>query len=440
MSQLLHLLIVDRERAEALATMVGSRWLLPAISCPEHTRASPLAARWLAERGLSGHLVGQWLGRLSQANNAMDWLVVLDADPICTATPIQDLHWLSFEYLKSSPSLLDYQRWAVATATVGELPSVTGPFGSMTWCDRVQTWLESVAGPQCDSPLCYNVTPYEVTLRVSTGRGVGYFKGLSGDRIAEASITSRLSDQLPESFARTLAFERQADGSAWWLMAHCPGTTLATDLTLQRACLVGRALGRIQQHLIDRGVDLELPDADLASAATWALSLLSAHVSPETAGRCDTAIASARQTLNSAEFPRSWIPLDLDAGNVLIDGESVRFIDLDDSRVGVAPFALSTMLRRVGRQGRGAESPHWIDAVHRAYEESWIPPRDAGERWADLDVASILIDGHLGWQRLVQKTERGEVHGVIESAAPRTARRLARALGHGGAAAAQGSR
>ena len=139
-------------------------------------------------------------------------------------------------------------------------------------------------------------------------------------------------------------------------------------------------------------------------------------------------MARALHALSACELPRSWIPLDLDAGNVLIEDAMVRFIDLDDSRIGAASLAVSTFLRRASRRRAGADWPLWIEAVRRAYEKSWTPPLDLRTGWSDLDAASMLIDCHLGWQRLEQRIERGEVHGARELAAARTAQRLARAL------------
>src|SRR5947209_8513994 len=185
MQQLLHLLIVDRDRREGLATMCGSRWLLPIVRCPERMRAGPLAARWLAERGFNGHVVGQWLGRLTSTNDAMDWLVVVDVRETSRDATPPDTCWVSLAQLKSSASLLDYQQWAVEKAVQTDLPCVAGPFGSMTWFDRVREWLNVVAGPLTGPPLCYTATPYEVVLGIAAARGTVHFKGLTDDRAAE---------------------------------------------------------------------------------------------------------------------------------------------------------------------------------------------------------------------------------------------------------------
>jgi hypothetical protein len=441
MQQFLHILIVDRDRCEGLATVCGSGWLLPIVRCPERTRAGPLAAGWLAEHGLSGDVIGQWLGHLTPANDAMDWLMVVDARSPRESAAIQDLRWVPLEQLQSSASFLDYQQWALEKAIPRDVPMMAGPFGSMTWFDELRGWLEMAAGTLSGSPVFYKVTPHEVVLRITTARGAFYFKGLTGDRIVEAAITSWLSSELPDSFARTRAFESRADGSAWWLTEHCLGTTMAADFTRDRAALVATTLGRIQQQCRNRITALHVPDADLATAAASASALLRAHVASEVVDRCDAAIAGAQRTVSAADLPRGWVPLDLDGGNVLVDNESVRFIDLDDSRVGAVPLALSTFLRRAGRLQAGADWPQCIEVVHRAYEKCWTPHLELRERWPEVDVASLLIDCHLGWQRLLQNIERGEVHGVRELAATRTAQRLARALDTGGNAdAAHGIR
>jgi hypothetical protein len=430
MQQILHLLVVDRDHREGLATACGLRWLLPIVCCTERMRPGPLAANWLAERGISGDVIGQWLGHLTSRNDAMDWLVVVNARPTRGLATPPGLRWLPLQHLKSAASIIEYQTWALRKAMAGDVPSTTGPFGSMQSFDGVRDWVETIAGALSAPPVFYKIMPYEVVLGVSTASGRFYFKGLTGDRIAEAAITSVLSRELPDTFARTLALEQRADGSAWWLTEHCRGTTVAADLTCERMMLVAAALARIQQHLADR-TDLHVPGADLATAAAWARTLLGEHVSSETFDRCDAAIARAYQTVSTSDLPRSWIPLDLDPGNVLIEDAVVRFIDLDDSRVGAVPLAASTFLRRARRMRTGADWPLWTEAVHRAYEEAWAPPLELRKRWPDLDAASMMIDAHLGWQRLLQKIERHQVHGARELAAARTAQRLARALDNG---------
>src|SRR5437660_6431353 len=104
MQQCLHLLIVDRDRREALATRCGSRWLLPMLCGPERIRAGLLVSCWIAERGLGGAVIGQWLGRVSSTQQAMDWLVIVDARRSARAVAPPHTGWTPLECLKSSPS------------------------------------------------------------------------------------------------------------------------------------------------------------------------------------------------------------------------------------------------------------------------------------------------------------------------------------------------
>jgi hypothetical protein len=430
MQQFLHLLIVNRDRRQGLATLHGSRWLLPVVCCTERTRAGPLAVRWITEHGIAGHVVGQWLGRLSPANAAMDWLVILDSRTLRHSVAPPGMRWTPLEHLQSSGSLLDYQQWALRKAVPNDLPFVAGPFGSMTWLDGARDWLNVVVGPLTGSPICYKATPYEVVLGITNASGTAYLKGLTDDRVAEATLTSTLAGALPQSFARTLALERRADDSVLWLTAHCPGATLAADPTTDRTVRVVAALAQIQRHFSGRWTTrLGIPAVDLAAAEAWARALVIERADSKTVARCDASLTRVCRAVGSADLPHSWIPLDLDAGNVLVDDASVRFIDLDQSRVGAVPLALSTLLRRLTRVPAGSGSPPWIDAVRRAYEQSWTPCLELRERWSDLETASMLLESHLGWQQLSRKAERGEVHDVLDRAAANTAQRLARALG-----------
>jgi hypothetical protein len=438
MQQFLHLLIVDRDGRQGLAAVHGSRWLLPVIRSTERTRAGPLAVRWIAEHGLAGHVIGQWLGRLSPANNAMDWLVIVDARPARSGVAPPGMRWTPLERLQSSASLLDYQQWTLTKAVPDDLPRVAGPFGSMTWFDDVRAWLTVVAGLPIAPPICYKATPYEVVLGIETASGPVYFKGLSGDRVAEATLTSTLAGELPRSFARTLMLERRAD-SVWWLTAHCSGTTLAAGLTRERTLRAAANLARVQRHLSGLTMGCPVLEGHLTAAAAWGRALLLARSDAAAVDSYDEALARIDRTVNDADLPRSWIPLDLDAGNVLIDDESVRFIDLDRSYVGSVPLALSTLLRRLRRAD--SVCPLWVDAVHHAYERSWTPCLALRERWPDFETASLLLECHMGWRQLQQKSERGEVSGALDLAASHAAQRLARAFdGRGDTGSTQGSR
>jgi hypothetical protein len=439
MQQLLHLLIVNPDRRECLAALHSQRWLLPIASCTERARAGPLIARWLAEHGLPGQVIGQWLGRVSAANDAMDWLVIVDARGVRSDPAPAGMYWTPFEELQSSDSLLDYQQWALRKAVLHDLPSVPGPFGSMTWLDEVRDWLNVVAGPLTGPPICYKATPYEVVLGIAAASGTVYFKGLAEDRVAESTLTSTLANELPDSFAPTLALEQRAGGAAWWVTANCAGTTLAADPTRERAALVAVNLARTQRHLSSRTAGLTIIDAGLSGAAAWGSGLLAAHSDADSGDGHDAALARVCRTVNDADLPHSWIPLDLDPGNVLIDDEAVRFIDLDRSRVGAAPLSLSLLLRRLRRIRSDSASPQWVE-VMRAYEQPWTPHLDLREAWSDLEMASVLVESHLSWQELCRKAARGEVYGALDLAATRAAQMLARALdGRRGGGSAHGS-
>src|SRR2546425_11480865 len=107
MRQYLHLLVVDRRRRTALTAVYGARWLLPMVSGAERARAAPLALGWAADHGVTGDVVGQWLGRVTPDGAAVDWLIVIVSDEARSALP--GASWTPLGVLRSSPSLLDYQ-------------------------------------------------------------------------------------------------------------------------------------------------------------------------------------------------------------------------------------------------------------------------------------------------------------------------------------------
>jgi hypothetical protein len=403
MQQMLHLLIVDRDRRAALTATYGSRWLLPVVTCAERARAAPLAARWAEERGAPGDVAGQWLGRVTEAG--IDWLVAVAARPQ-HMTPPPPLEWTPLDALSSRMSLLDYQQWAIARAVQGDaLPSVSGPFGNLSWSEDVRTWIGGAAESAVSSLTPYRVGAYEVVLGADCVPGRVYFKGLVEERAAEARLTQALAAAAPDSFARTLALERQPDGCAWWLTAACPGRPGGDP---HRAA---QALARVQQRTRTAGHrSLALRALDLEAAARWAGDLLGDSRSGAIVRRrCAQALR--------ADVPAAWIPMDLDPANILVDaGHRVRFIDVDDSFLGPAPLAMATLARR-------SADP----TLYRTYERSWSPPL-ARLDWQDFEVAASVVESWLGWTRLRRNIERGEVFAPLDLVEARVRTRLARCV------------
>ena len=422
MQQLLHLLIVDPARREACVTWHGRHWLLPILRCDERARATCSISRWMAEQGVAADVIGQWLGRLSPDGNSIEWLVVVRASREASAQ--SPLCWAALESLQSSPPVVQYQSWAVERVTSGPtLPSVPGPFGTLTWMDDVCTWAcGALATTSIGAVTPLRACAHEAVLALRTDRGPVYFKGLAPERGLEARTTDALSCLEPESFARTLATETRPDGSMWWLTAACPGQSLNEDLTGERAGLVAAACARIQQRV---GTDSQaagmLPHIDIASAVEWALELLKWAGPRDTGNVSGKAIEAARDEVTRAGVPLSWIAMDLDPGNVLVDHDGgVRFIDLDDSFLGPAPLALATFARRIARAAGMKPGP-----MYREYERAWSPAL-TGIGWAGFEIVSAVLEAHLGWKRVVLNTERGEVSGVLEVARSTVAQRLAR--------------
>jgi hypothetical protein len=403
MQQLLHLLIVDRGRGAALAARHGSRWLLPVISCGEMVRTAPLVARWCAERGVASDVAGQWLGRVGR--NATDWLMAIPARNGCPAVDAT-LEWIPLAALSSSASVLDYQTWALATALArGALPSVAGPFGHLGWPEEVRTWIGESVGSAPSAWTPYRVGAHEVVLGAETACGRVYFKGLTAGCAVEARLTQVLAELAPDSFARTLALERRDDGSGWWLMAGCPGQS-GKDLQL-----AAQALARIQQRVMAaHHGPLPLQAVDVEAAVEWAGELFGDSA-------CGAVVRRQCAKAMRAEVHQTWIPMDLDPTNVLVDGDgAVRFIDVDDSFVGPAPLAMAILSQRCGGQ-----------ALYHAYEQSWSPPLTRVD-WPAFEVAAKVIESWLGWRRLERNIERGEVHAALDPLAARVRARLDRAI------------
>jgi hypothetical protein len=402
MEQTLHLLILDHDRRAALAATCGSKWLLPVVTCGERTRALPLIARWLTQRGVHGDVAGQWLGCVTGL--AIDWLVAIATKTGFTTDDA--LEWMPFESFASSAPVLEYQQWAIArTLARGARPSINGPFGNLSWPGEVREWIGRAVGSRVSSLTPYRAGAHEVVIGADFAHGRVYFKGLAEERAIEARVTQALAAVEPASFARTLALEHRADGSVFWLTAACPGRSGGP------AHRIAQALARIQQRVLATSASRELRRLDLEAAARWASALLGDSPSSETVrGHC--------AQVSGADVPATWIPMDLDPTNVLTDeGGRVCFIDVDDSFHGPAPLAMATLAQRCGDR-----------TVYRTYERSWSPPRREVD-WDAFETAATVIHSWLGWTRLERNVARGEVFVDRDLAAARMRARLARAIG-----------
>ena len=405
MRHTLHLLAIDRHRDEALVSWLGSRWLLPMLSCDERVRAGPFVKRWAACRGILGEPIGQWLGRMG-SESSIDWLVVMAADRSANVQP--PLAWAPCDGLASQPALVDYQAWALARTRVGgSHVHVPGPFGTLEWFDDVLAWVMAVTGSDRSGPITgYRLSSHEVVFGLDTHRGRFYFKGLAGERCREPRITAAMAKVAPDSFAATVASERRGDAE-WWLTAACEGRPIHGE----QLDLAATALARLQQQTMSAAAALrELPTFDLRGVLEWVGELPVSFEVATTLRRCVEEVAAA-------DVPHTWIPMDLDPGNVLLNaGGGVRFIDLDDSFIGSAPLAMAVLARRCGI-GDGLQS----------YLDAWRPPIERVP-WRAFENASALMEAWLGWQRLELNIRRGEMAGALERATASLAARLTRVV------------
>lgn len=430
MKQVLHLLVVDRDRRTALAAWHGGRWILPIVCCHERARAGIVVKRWLGQQGLTGDVAGQWVGRLAATGDAIDWLMIvrsrMHSQPVASASLI----WRSIESHSASASWIAYQQWAVdRVASSADIAGVPGPFGTLTWPDVVTAWVvEACRVRWVGEAIPYRVTAHEVVVGFDTCRGRVFFKGLTGARSREARATMALAVLAPTCFAGTLALERRADGSVWWLTDACRGTPLSQCLSPAAVERTAAAYADVQQLTLESAVPLET--LDVSTALEWCTTLLQQHCSGDIARPCSSALEGACADVATAAAPHAWIALDLDPANVLLDGlRGVRFIDLDDSFAGPAPLAVATLARRTRRIAVTGEAGLLADRIYQAYEGIW-PRMDLSRcPWRTYEIVSALVDAYLGWGCVVANTERHEVYGAIDAARARLAERLVRAAG-----------
>jgi hypothetical protein len=394
MTQTLHLLILNRDRSAALARSFEARSLLPMIVCDERMRGSMAASRWLSTSGINGTVIGQWLGRAGRSGDTVDWLVVVSSSG-GDAAPT-GLRWQSLK-MGDSIWMCDYQRWAIErTGVVAGSPATTGPFGNVDWLKAVTSWVEAETAAAVRDVVPYKTTSYEVVLRLSTCHGDVFFKGLSSARASEAHLTSALGAICPAHFAQTLALDVRPDGTAWWLTGACPGASLSSTPTPESVARVATAYTAVQKHIAACGlsrISPWCPVLEIEEPMSCIGELIGAK---DIAHRCRDRLQSACEAMSDPRIDISWIPLDIAPSNILLHGDAVRFIDLDESFMGPAPLALAMLARRLGaNRGRGP-----------------------------CEVIASVLEAWLGWRRVRAMTAREEVVGVPDIARHRLATRL----------------
>jgi hypothetical protein len=437
MQPFLHLVIVDTNCRAALVTRFGQRWMWPVLAVDERVRSGPVIADWLLARGLRGEPLGQWLGRLSAAQNALDWLIIVRvAKDVLTVS--SGLCPMPTEELVGATALIEYQGWASERAGLPHgIPSVPGPFGDLRWFADVARWVAAAVGSATVSSsldvVWHRLGAYEVVLEWRDANRRWFFKGLDRDRAAEANVTGAMSRLLPDSFARTVALESRPGGSVWWLMEACPGVSLAERFSSEGARSVARAYADVQQRaraVVLRADGIEMPSLELESLAGWVRSMFESAAAPETVDAVSSAVATACANVSRVDVPASWLAPDLDPTNVVLDGDNVRFIDLDDAMVGPAPLGMATFVRRCEsalrsdpRHGDGGAS--LLDAYGLAWEPNLSLTR---AEWKAMALVSQALESRLAWQRVEAKTRRGEVYRCLESARAAIRRGLTKAV------------
>jgi len=411
MRQLLHLLIVDRERHRAIVQWLNGRWLLPTIVCSERARAPLAAATWLRERDLSGLVVGQWAGRIAPAGSAVDWLMAIsvagDAVPgTCS--------WCPIDRLASHRALIEYQGSATATVLSRACPGVRGPFGTFGWIDAASAWVARVTGARCQPAVCYRTSSHEVVVAYSCAGITLYFKGVAEDCASSAVAESEAARAAPESFSRTLAQERRHDGAIWTLTSSCAGEPFrGPPLDHSIAVRIASDIARLQRRLrCDIALQSVLKPLDLDHTRAVMTTLLARPGCSPSHARVEAAFEYV------ANIETGWMPTDLDPANVRVSANSLQYFDLD-ARLAAPPLAIAIFSRRI--EQRSADgciemSQHIRGAFEAAWREN-VP-------WAAIDIVSGIVELTMGWERVQRNIQRGELAGDVEIVEQRIAQRL----------------
>jgi hypothetical protein len=410
MRQLLHLLIVDRERHRAIVQWLDGRWLLPTIACSERARAPLVAASWLRERGVNGFVSGQWSGRIAPAGSSIDWLIAISVEAGRLPSPCS---WCPVDRLSSHQALVEYQGSAIAEAFARGRPGVQGPFGELSWIDAASVWVARATSARCRPSACFRASPHEVVVAYTCSGTTLYFKGLAEDRAFSAVAECEAARSAPGSFSRTLAQERRHDGAIWTLTSSCAGEPVRRPLDDSIAVRIASDVGRLQRRLhCDIALRSVLTPLDLDHACTVMGSLLSRHGFSPSRARVDAAFEAV------GNIEPGWAPTDLDPANVRVSPDSLQYFDLD-ARLAAPPLAIAIFAGRV-EQGSTDRCIQLRRRIRAAFEASWkrsVP-------WAAIDIVSAIAELTIGWERVQRNVYCGELTGDVEAVEQRLAQRL----------------
>lgn len=188
----------------------------------------------------------------------------------------------------------------------------------------------------------------------------------------------------------------------WWLMDACPGRELAMSFSLERVTRVARAYAQVQHHIGGALVGVcgdAMPRFDAGSLPGWMRSMFDGDLKESLTDAVASAAATWCADVGRACVPASWVALDLDPTNVLVDEDAVRFIDLDDAMFGPAPFGIATFVRRCTSRLRRDPAHGDATGLLDAYSQVWQPRLSFGPSCQSFDGPDCCSDGNRAMQQ-----------------------------------------
>ena len=199
---------------------------------------------------------------------------------------------------------------------------------------QVRAWIEEAVGSAILALTPYRVGAHEVVLGADCARRTRLLQG-TGRGAGDRGAVDTGARGGGAGVVRANAGAGAARGRHSLVVdGGCPGQSGGD------AHRAAETLARIQQRVFATARRRSWPPSisrppQRGRASCWA----SRHAADIVRQQC------ARVT--SADVPATWIPMDLDPTNILIDDDDrVRFIDVDDSFLGPAPLAVATLALR----------------------------------------------------------------------------------------------
>lgn len=293
----------------------------------------------------------------------------------------------------SPSSLCDSERKSIR-AILAKDNADRGPFSQLGWVNEARQWIQDELPDQNDrlrdEVQQLNAGGRFTLSRFITGEGCAYWlKAVGEPNTHEFSITRALSKYFPDSLPKLIA--TREDWNAWVMEeVGVPLRDCLSQPTLEQAVV---ALAHLQMQSADHVESLlqagcadqriAVIEAHLEELISYLEEVMAYQVSTKVPRLENHQLREIQASLRHAcavvleqEIPDCLIHIDVNLGNILIDGSRCVFIDWAEAYIGNPFFTFEHLWANLIRDNKQVEA--WAPHFSRLYKQQWfalIPER-----------------------------------------------------------------